>query len=309
VPGMPKTDDVIAVLCSDIHLSHLPPLVRSAEPNWYAAMRRPLEQIHTIAGQHACPVVCAGDIFDRWNSPNELVNFALTYLPPMIAVPGQHDLPNHNYEELNRSAYETVVLGGLIVPLNPAQPRRSVGCYLFGVPWGHAIPQLPREDAKILHVVVIHAYCWAGTCAIPNASPSAYYSKWERQLKVFDVGVFGDNHKGFHRGKILNCGTLMRRKADEISYAPAVGLLRRSGKIERHELDCSEDKFIEQAEEIAELKESQGLDLSLFVDELRELAPGSLDFRDAVHRVCADNGVAAPIRKIILGVLDEAGRI
>ena len=34
----------------------------------------------TFYNGHPVPVICAGDIFDRWNAPAELINFALAYL-------------------------------------------------------------------------------------------------------------------------------------------------------------------------------------------------------------------------------------
>ena len=40
---------VLAILCSDIHLSHNAPVARSAEPDWYIAMKRPLDEIADLA--------------------------------------------------------------------------------------------------------------------------------------------------------------------------------------------------------------------------------------------------------------------
>ena len=37
-----KSPQVLAILCSDLHLQMKPPVARSAEPDWFAAMRRPL---------------------------------------------------------------------------------------------------------------------------------------------------------------------------------------------------------------------------------------------------------------------------
>lgn len=102
-----KTCTVIAVLCSDIHLCHTCPPARSNEPNWYDAMARTLDELAGIASHYYVPILCAGDVFDRWNSPPELINFAIKHLPPMHCIPGQHDLPNHSLEDIRRSAYST----------------------------------------------------------------------------------------------------------------------------------------------------------------------------------------------------------
>ena len=111
--------DVIAVLCSDIHLSLKCPVARSAEPNWLEATKRSLDELRSVAEEHNAHVVVAGDIFDRWNSPPEIINFAIENLPNCYAIPGQHDLPNHRYEEIERSAYYTLIKAGIIENLNP----------------------------------------------------------------------------------------------------------------------------------------------------------------------------------------------
>ena len=100
---------VIAVCCSDIHLSHRPPKLREAEPNWYAAQARVLSQVRAVVETHKCPLIVAGDVFDEgWRAhkcPPELVNFAIRHLPVCYAVPGQHDLPHHRYADVDKSAY------------------------------------------------------------------------------------------------------------------------------------------------------------------------------------------------------------
>ena len=58
-----KPSDIAAILVADIHLSHSPPVARSAEENWYEAMARPLNQLRNLAEKWRAPVICAGDVF------------------------------------------------------------------------------------------------------------------------------------------------------------------------------------------------------------------------------------------------------
>src|SRR4051812_12555947 len=74
VPTPPKVN---SLWCSDIHLSHKPPIARSAEPCWYSAMQRQLDELRSVALELDVPIFVAGDIFDRWNPPPELINFAI----------------------------------------------------------------------------------------------------------------------------------------------------------------------------------------------------------------------------------------
>ena len=115
VPHMRESNKVIAILCADIHLQHKAPVWRSAEDDWYEAMRRPLKEITDLGYTHNCPIIIAGDIFTKWNSCPELINFALTYLPSgAYCIPGQHDLPNHQIKDIEKSAYQTLIKAGKI---------------------------------------------------------------------------------------------------------------------------------------------------------------------------------------------------
>ena len=57
--------EVLAIFLADIHLSLKAPLWRSAEPDWLGAQVRTLEEVRELHELHKCPVICAGDIFDR----------------------------------------------------------------------------------------------------------------------------------------------------------------------------------------------------------------------------------------------------
>jgi len=131
--------NVIAILCSDIHLCHTPPVARSAEPDWYVAMERQLDELRAVAEQHGAPIVCAGDIFDRWNSPPELINFAIQSSPKMHSIPGQHDLPHHRYEDMQRSAYWTLVAAGVLTDLGTVPKVVSNWLAVHPFPWGFPI--------------------------------------------------------------------------------------------------------------------------------------------------------------------------
>lgn len=295
---------LVAILCADIHLSHKAPIARSAEPDWYAAMLRPLRQLSDLAADHQVPVICAGDVFDRWNSPPELINFALAHLPCMHAVPGQHDLPNHSYEERKRSAYWTLVEAGRITNLRKGD---VVGKELLcnGFPWGEDVRPPIKEDG--IWIAVVHKYIYRrgeGYSGVPKEQQVAGYSK---ALDGYDVAIFGDNHIGF-QGEVggctvFNCGSLMRRNIDQRDYQPMVGLLFSDGTVEPHFLDCSEDKFIDKEKAGNEL--ISGLDLTKFMEELEELGGGELDFRSAMDLYFKRTETSESVQKVVLEAMDE----
>ena len=314
MPDLRTTDLVIAIACSDLHLSHQPPLARAGESNWYAAMIRALQQLRALKDQWKVPVIYAGDIFDRWNAPAELINFALQYLPTGYAIPGQHDMPYHCYDLLHRSAYGTLVAAGHLNNLKEpiTLDSRAGSVTLYGFPWGTALrscPDAPHTfDTKI---AIAHSFLWTKATGYPGAPEGGRLASMRTNLRGYDCAVFGDNHNGFvssikprdSRTTIMNCGTFMRRKADEIEYKPQVGLIRASGHIESVFLDTDNETMSANhlaAEAAVENKEA----IKEFVKDLGDLSERDHDFRETLERLMEERSIAEPVKQFVLGALE-----
>ncbi len=303
---------VIAILCADFHLSLRPPIWRSVEEDWFEAMKRPLDEIRELQEEFNCPVICAGDIFDRWNSSPELINFAMKNLPDnFYSIPGQHDLPLHNYKDINKSAYWTLVEGNRTRTLFPASGEGNLwvlknDIILHGFPYGFPIKTLYSKSKNKTHIAVVHKYVWIKGKSYPKAPMNCKLTSRSNNLG-YDIIVYGDNHQGFlfkqYDTQIFNCGTLMRRKSDEIDYRPQVGLLLNTGEIIKHSLDISKDKFLPFTNNISE--EMSKLDMDAFVQELEGLDSVILDFEEAMIRFFRKNKVDKKVKDIILKAIGE----
>ena len=276
-------------------------------------MARPLGELSELVGFFDVPVLCAGDIFDKWNSPAELINFILDSIPDHVifAIPGQHDLPMHNLDELERSAYFTLVAGRAITPLSErgttiklVEPTVSA----WGFPFSVQIKHPDVFGSKNLKIAMAHQYAWVPAACYPDAPKEAMVTagRITEEMAGYDVVIFGDNHKGFITGNktttVINCGTLMRRKADEIDYRPMVGLIHQSGKVTPYFLDTSKD-IIERTDEPEPQEENP--DLKAFLDDLVSLENTTLDFVEAVKRTLARVKPSALVRQILLGAMDK----
>lgn len=283
--------EILAVLAGDIHLSHAMPSAR-CDSDWYAAMAgqlRQLEHARQEAGM-SVPLFVAGDLFDKWNSPPELINFAIEHLPECWAVPGQHDLPHHDWGQIKRSAFWTMVEVRRIKLLEHGKPEvfrgddNQTNLVAYGFGWGQKI-HLPTDSCEIsVRLAVIHAYCWVPGKGHPGALLPDLAGKWRRRLKGYSAAVMGDNHCGFlvDNGEgctILNCGSFMRRRIDEREHRPRIGLLDREGRIHVAYLDCSGDKLVDEAE-----SRKNGGDFGGMIEELKAEGDGALDFAEAVKR-------------------------
>lgn len=294
---------VVAILCSDIHLSHSAPACRADEPNWYDAMARGLDELSNLQKEYQCPVIFAGDLFDRWQSPPELINFAMNHLPDRFyAIPGQHDLPNHSMDMIHRSAYQTLVEAGKITNLSRSTIQDSLAIYPF--PWGREVSPIEGKSSNFIHLAVVHAFIWKKRSGYDPEDKSLW--KWKDRLKGFDVAVFGDNHQWFYHEftegdknlRILNCGTFFRRKSDEIDCRPKVGLLKTDKSIQFHFMDIESDKIAKTSDSSSRDKDRS----SSFIEELRSLGEDSLDFRKAVNLAISD--VDGRVREMVLEAVD-----
>ena len=248
------------------------------------------------------PVIAAGDIFDRWNAPAELINFCIDHLPEMWAVPGQHDLPFHSYGEWERSGLCTLAKIGKVKLLGdvPVDFLLPAGCknrvlLVYGFGWEKPIcPPIPHTEA--IHLAVCHRYVWSNPRnSYPDAPESGKLQLIAKEFKGYDMVLMGDNHKTISapfNPRFFNPGTFMRRKADEIDHKPCVGLLKVDGSIEMKYLDVSGDKFV-QAEEVKQ-------DFGEFVDRLQEMGECGLSFEEAVQRAMADGKASEGAKRTIL---------
>lgn len=317
---MRKSNDqeVIAILLADIHLSLKPPIWRSAEPDWFEAMKRPLDEVKRLQKQYDnCPVLCAGDIFNLWNSPPELINFAAEALPQMYAIPGQHDLPLHRYEDIKKSAYYSLIKMDVIQNILPGCSIRlgkfDGGFELNGFPYGYDI-EVKRAQTNRLSVAMAHQYVWIKGFSYPNApmheNLAGRTTKFSNsKILGYDVIVYGDNHKGFSglgvgkcnvKTEIFNCGSLIRRSIDEVSYNPQVGLLLQSGEVKRHYLDITSDKYLAILNTVNTKTE---MELQEVIKSLELLGTTSLNFSEAIKQ--ATSKVDSKVREIILKAMEQ----
>lgn len=279
----------IAVSVSDIHLCQTPPPARSKELDWFEAQLRPIIKLKELRDSldHKLPIICAGDIFDKWNPPLELVNFALKYLPPMYAVPGQHDLPHHNLSEIKKTAYWTLVEAGRVYHLGYDVPVGAGECMLWGFPWGTKLKKLSKPHSMSVDVAVLHHFVFTPRTGYPGA-PEAYRARLlQRELEGFKVAVFGDNHKGFQVApsegcpSILNNGGFMRRRSDEADYIPCAGVIYSDGSVERVPLEAHEEfQVVPQREKSRDNKS----DFRELLGELGGLSEVSSDFKQELQR-------------------------
>lgn len=299
MPAVRSNPKLIALAIADLHLSLKAPACREEE-DWLAVQAGYLDQVKKMLEDNpGVPLLCAGDIFDRHNVTPELINFALDKLPDgMICVAGNHELPNHRFLELYRSGYGVLENAGKIRDISPRERvDLADGWCVRG--FGFGFEPSPTADKKA--IALVHGYVWRLGSSFAGAPKGDHYKAWAHRLKGYDVAVFGDNHQRFTASAggchILNCGTFIRRKLDEIDEGPAVGAVFSNGDIAQWELDISKDLFVQGSKPIPEAS----VDMRDFLGQLDELGETkALNFQEQVRRFIREQKPSAGVEALLL---------
>jgi len=251
------------------------------------------------------PIICAGDIFDSAKQPIELVNFAIQHLPTMYAVPGNHDLLCHRYEDAHKSPYWTLVKTGRVIDLQPGVPCNTGFLSIHGFPYGFDPKPEKWKRGLVQEVAVVHQMVWTKETGYFGASESQRLKEFRKKVKGYDVAITGDNHKPFtsHSDSectVFNVGGFFRRKIDEIGHKPSVGLLMANGRVKRHYLDVSKDKFLTPD---TIMKSIEGLGFESLVELCRNLGDNALDYHDGVVRLLNREKVSQEVKELVLKFL------
>lgn len=312
MPYLPPTDAVVAIAVADLHLGDKAPVARSAEVSWEEAQIRPLKQLCKYQERYDVPVLIAGDLFDRHNPAPWVVNMALKHLPQRCyAVPGQHDLPHHNYSDIRKSAYWTLVAAHRITHLEPGRPVETMSkgtpIRLHGFPFGVPCRPLESPHAMYMEICLVHDYLWnREENAYKDAPEVKKLSNRFAQFKGFDAVISGDNHRGWWAGRAplyCNCGAFQRRKSDERPYDAMVNLICADGTLKRKRLDTKDEQWIDNAEDAERV---MGGTCTEFIKELEQLGDAALDYGAAVQRRML--GLPADVQEVVKRCLAGGGK-
>lgn len=275
-------------------------------------MARPLNEISDLVNKYRCPVLCAGDVFDKWNPPPELINFAIEYLPVMYAIPGQHDLPYHELKGIQRSAFWTLVQAGIInLVTDKVTGHRpmsgNAGLCIHGFAWGVNVesPSLCDATGGLLQVCLHHAYRWVIGTGHNQAKPSDRVCE---PYPGYDVVITGDNHIAFDtefrkpKQSFFNCGSLMRRHSDQYNHPARVGLIMSDGTVRSHYLDISKDVFNPVA------RDSDGKAdpiLEEFLTSLRDVQAATLDYKEVMLRAMDSRHLSEGAKQYIREAMEQ----
>ena len=295
-------DKPLLIATADLHLSEAPPAFRSAEPDWYAAQARQLRWLSALSKQYVCPIVIAGDVFDKAIGTTRLSNFAADECPFAYAIAGNHDLPYHRLDKISISLYGSLLRAKKLIDIDGVLRLRSdgVSIALHGFPYG-----LPLRDCRKqadIDIAVVHRFVWNGRSKIVNILAESHLNVVKQQLRGYDFYIFGDNHGGFVEGNVINCGAFYRRMKGGETWFPTVGLIYRD-RIETMAVPVGED--VMSATQLTSKSSGSSYDFSTFFDSLRQAEALSCDVEQLLKDYLLANRVEPDVHHAIMSITES----
>jgi len=276
-----KIKNIDAILTADWHIRATAPECRLDD--FLSAMWRKVEAVFDLAKTHNCPILIAGDIGHRHQWPNWLIEKFIRlinrYGATIYAIPGQHDLPQHNLALKQKSAYGILVEGNhiiedikIIIHLG-----RKIDSFPFGIGLRHSEKKEPY--IAMTHQMVIEGKPdWPGQQAYSAAGLLKKYPEYKLILS-------GDNHKAFtvkYKNRLLvNPGSLTRTTAIQADHKPRVYLWdSNANEVEAVYLPIDKDAIDKSHIDGYLAPQQQDKRVSAYVDRLDQSYELSLSFEN-----------------------------
>jgi len=216
------------ILTADWHIR--PDMPECRTDNFLEEQEKKVLFIVDLAKKHKCPILIAGDIGNKSQWPNWLLRWFAWAIKEVdvIAIPGQHDLPNHRIDELDRSAQGVLSITDVVDLRTKVFASKEKDFVLVSYPFSQPLKHhFPKHIDKILptiamtHQMIIKEKLWPDQVA-PKGNVIL------KKYPEYDLILSGDNHEPFvfeYKNRLLvNPGSLMRTTAAQINHKPRVYL-------------------------------------------------------------------------------------
>ena len=239
------------IYITDIHCDDKKPRRRLSPP--MPEIMRKLQHIGQRAEElGALAIICGGDVGDRHNwtlgllaDMEEAFDFGVI---PVYGIVGNHDLPAHNYQQINKRIGIWHLDKKDVIQLMWAP--KEIGNFVFwpfhsgtqetidfvAGSWTPPSDYPGKRKKNVLHIAIIHAPVG------PFEAPGMIDHKSLMLPSFFYAAGFGDIHPGFLPYELLtgvtvfNPGSIYRRTIKEVDRIPKFAILWSDGRIEYEEI-------------------------------------------------------------------------
>ena len=212
---------------SDLHLSSQTPTNRQ-DDHTITCLRK-LRQVIDYTNEHGDILIIAGDLFDKPSNPVWFINRVIAEFSrlwrPVVVIPGNHDLPQHNIDIVKDSSLWTLHIAEA-VKVYPhgsfefapnSQDEKWVT--LHTCPYG-ADPSTLRPVPGHYNVLIAHIPVFESTVPFYMLD-GITVDQLEQQNLGHDLYLVGDIHDPAIKGKTIVTGSMVRRTVAQKNFQPA----------------------------------------------------------------------------------------
>lgn len=287
------------IATADWHLRATRPRCRTDE-NWIETQRNALVQIKKISVKKNAPVFVVGDLFHSNSDTSfeciQLVQSLADELGELYILAGNHDLPYHSSENINKSAIGILLNSNNIASIGEFNlwvlNHKDVTC---------SCSNFDEVDNKDAEIVFKHTLVFPDLKSLP---PNVDAITAKELLEEFPNAKWiftGDYHRNFHYEKngrhVVNPGCLLRQASDMKDYKCGVYYVDTDENIVEFVPIIDNESFVDDSYILKQEEREERIES--FVDKLSDTKNVSLDFVDNVQKAMLENNFGFEIKTVV----------
>lgn len=282
------------IITADWHIRNTRPRCRVDE-DWIKTQQKALNQIAEICNDRKLPLMVVGDIFHSNSDTSfECINMVqklADYIGGIYILAGNHDLPYHSSENIDKSAIGVLLQSENIYKIEDYSDEFSAPNF--------------DEERNPMPYMFIH------TLTIPSKdkpdfiqceTPESLLEKYPTAKWIFT----GDYHRNFVYEKdgryVINPGCLVRQVSDMKNYQCVVYFVDTEKEIIEFIPIIDNEELVNDEYIIRENEREERIES--FVNKLKDVESVSLDFIDNVEKALLINKIDEKLKDCVKELLE-----
>lgn len=294
------------ICTADWHIRATKPRCRIDE-DWIQTQRQALDQIVKISKDKKAPVMVVGDLFHSNSDVSfeciQMVQQMADELGELYILAGNHDLPYHSSENIEKSA-----IGVLFNSQNIFMIADWFEKYHFntGGKFLYSASNFDEQDYTNAKVVFKHTLVFPDAKSIPPNCDGTTAKELLEEFPNAEWIFCGDYHHNFHYQKngrhVVNSGCLLRQASDFKDYQCGVYFCDTDKNIVEFIPIIDSEQLIDDSYILQENEREERIDN--FVQKLKDTESVSLDFLANVESALQSNELESDLKEVIEELLE-----
>lgn len=284
------------ICTADWHIRATKPRCR-IDSDWIQTQRQALAQIVKISRNKKAPVMVVGDLFHSNSDTSfeciQMVQQMADELGELYILAGNHDLPYHSSENLEKSAI------GVLLNSNKVHLIKE---FYEGI----SASNFDEKDDKNAEIVFKHTLVFPDAKSIPPNCDGTTAKELLEEFPKAEYIFTGDYHHNFHYEKngrhVVNSGCLLRQASDFKDYQCGVYFVDTDNNICEFIPIIDQEQLIDDSYILQENEREERIDN--FVQKLKETENVSLDFLANVESALQSNELESELKEVVQELLE-----